>query len=85
MTVCSVGGATNIGSFNYVIDNDPNWYRGADRDGIAPPEPDCGGVGEPECEYDMQMVATHEFGHVLGIDHLDAGGGCPAGGGAATM
>jgi len=71
--VCSVGANSNIGSFNLALDNDPNWYRGAD--------PNLIGANE----YDMQMVATHEFGHALGIDHLDLGGGCPAGGGAATM
>ena len=81
--VCE-GASGNIVSFEMGIDKRAYWYTGSDPAGINPPA--CGGTGQPACQVDLQSVATHEGGHVLGIDHLDGvAGTCPAGGGAATM
>ena len=81
--VCE-GASGNIVSFEMGIDKRAYWYTGSDQAGINPPA--CGGTGQPACQVDLQSVATHEGGHVLGIDHLDGvAGTCPAGGGAATM
>ncbi|HEX7248104.1 MAG TPA: matrixin family metalloprotease [Actinomycetota bacterium] len=81
--VCE-GTSGNIVSFEMGIDKASYWYTGADPAAINPPA--CGGTGLPSCQVDLQSVATHEGGHVLGIDHLDGvTGTCPDGGGAATM
>lgn len=74
----------NISSFEMGIDKRSWWYTGADPAAINPPA--CGASGQPSCQVDLQSVATHEGGHMLGIDHLDGvAGTCPDGGGAATM
>jgi hypothetical protein len=81
--VCE-GPSGNIVSFEMGIDKGSHWFTGADPAAINPPT--CGGSGQPTCQLDLQSVATHEGGHVLGIDHLDGvTGTCPDGGGAATM
>jgi hypothetical protein len=81
--VCE-GASGNIVSFEMGIDKRAYWYTGSDPAGISPPA--CGGTGQPACQLDLQSIATHEGGHVLGIDHLDGvTGTCPARGDAATM
>jgi hypothetical protein len=72
--VCEAGSTNNIGSFEMAFDVQSYWYSGADASQI------------PFDELDLQSVATHEAGHILGIAHLDGiAGTCPDGGGAATM
>lgn len=75
LTLGCEGSSGNIVSFEMGIDKRGTayYYTGADPGAI------------PEDKYDIQSLATHEFGHGLGIDHLDAGGGCPNTDMAATM
>lgn len=58
-TVCSVPGSGEIHSMQITFDSSESWYTGT---GMPPEE-----------QIDLWSVASHEFGHTLGIEHFESG------------
>ena len=80
---CSSGGSTTATSTNLEIFT--YWTAGGEADGLAAIESIFnknypwfiastidGGCVESVAKYDVANVATHEFGHTYGMDHVSA-------------